>query len=625
MSAKKTSKKATQWWQQTNQELAGQKMRERLRRARASGQKRRELFRELAKGYGVNLQDATTPQQPSHVLSFNYARSYLDTWVSQLCKSRVLPQVITTGGDYDARKQAEGMNLLFEATFERCGVFDLDPQWTRDSGMFGTGIAYVCEEFAAPCVERVLPSELDFDAYEWRMGKGRTLFRSRPYDRYQLIETYPDYEAEILGAPSAKLEDDTDVQSPDHDLVMVGMGWHLPSSPDADDGRFCVTIEGCCLEYEPYEYDSFPFAFFPRVLPVIGMMGDSIMSEMLPGQRELDRLTDRTSDAIDSVGVPRIFVPPGWSGKAKLLKGVNAGVFEVPDPSKVVCVNFEPISPTVGVHQENVIQKMSAVSTVSPMAAMGEKPTGITAASALQLLDDQESERKLIPQRNREQFYVQIARLLKRVCSQLKKYTVLAKNGGQAISVTPGKVMLDDAKLIYTVMPTSYLAKTPAARTQQAQDLLALNPNLPPSQIFKALDIPDLVQYTALESAVYDWICKTCEAILEGKTKDDEGEPIAVDPYMVLLDKGKTAVQTVAKYVAKASCDGVPGDRIDRLRQFGVACQKEADKSAQAPPPPPGVTPPMTGAPMPPPEGMPPAGMPPMPPNMPPPQQGMPS
>lgn len=614
-----------QWWLAKNPETAGQIMRSRLSIIRSAGEKRRALFHELAKAYGCDLRDATIPQAPSLTLSFNYSRSYIDTWVSQLCKSRVLPKVETTGGDFDAREKARGMNLLFGAEFERLGIYDEDAVWTRDSGVFGLAAAYVCEEFGRPVVERVLPGEFDFDAYEWKMGRGRTLYRTRAYDKYVCAELYPEKRDEILAATSSKLDDVSDVDAKDHDLVTVTMGWRLPSKPGAGDGRYIVAIDKATLEFEEYEHDEFPFAFFPRTKPVVGFIGDSIMTEMLSGQRELDKLNARAQDAIEQVGVPFIFIKRGSVNKSKITNagGVVAAVFEVDNPqSDVFVANYQPMSGQVLQWKEDLISKMAAVSTVSPMAAMGEKPTGITAASALQLLDDQESERKLIPQRNREQFYVQIAKLIKRVVEGIPGYTVLAKDGGQVVSVKPKEIMLDDKELVYSVMPTNYAARSPAARTQQAQDLMALNPNLPPAQVFKSLDVPEMESFTKKETAIEDWITKQCEMIRKGKSQDANGDPIVPDPYMVRHDGGALGLRVVSQQVAMASCNEEPNDRVDRLRQYGVAMAEIAKKAAQPAEPPP---PPMPGGPMPP--GMPPPngmGMPPAaPPMMPP--QGMPS
>lgn len=532
----------------------------RIRKIRSSSNGRRELLFRWAEMYGQDIRTGRAPiLRNTTRLNFNYSKNYLDTWVSQICKSRVIPMVMTTGGTYEAREKAAGLNLFWEAMFDRLDVYDQDPVITRDAGLFGLAVMYVAEELGQPICERVLLTEIDIDDYEWRAGKGRTFYRTRAVDRCVAAEMYPDAEKEIFAAPAASIDERNvgNANDCEHDLIDIRYGWHLPSGPDADDGKFCVAIEGATLEFEDYEYEDLPFAWFPRTRPVVGLFGDSLIQEMSSGQEELDQMSARIQEAIKLLGVPRILVKEGDINTNHLNDQVG-GIIHVKDPMSIKEWNAEPISPQVTQYYEMIIAKMAAVSTVSPMAARGEKPAGITAASALQLMDDQESERKIVPQRNRERFYVQLAKLIKRVCENIPGFQVNAKDGNQAVTVKLDEVKLDDDDLIYTVTPTSFIAKTPAARMQQAHDLMNLG-RLEPENVFKFLDIPDMASETALLTARKDFICKTLESIIR------TGEYVGPDPFMDL----NMAKKLVGDYLAKSGIDGVDEDRLELLRNFG--------------------------------------------------------
>ena len=46
--------------------------------------------------------------------------------------------------------------------------------------------------------------------------------------------------------------------------------WHLPSGPDAGDGRHVITIPDVVLYSGEWEYDFFPFARLPYNRPLVG-------------------------------------------------------------------------------------------------------------------------------------------------------------------------------------------------------------------------------------------------------------------------------------------------------------------------------------------------------------------
>ena len=379
-------------WYLSDSEVAGRKCLTRIRKIRDANRGQRELFYRWADMYGQDIRTGRSPiMRNTTRLNFNYCKSYLDTWVSQICKSRVLPMCMATGGSYEAREKAAGLNLFWEALFDRLGVTDEDAVITRDAGIFGIAVVYIAEEFGEPIYDRVLPTELDFDNFEWRKGKGRTLYRTRAVDRTVAAEMYPDFEEEIFAAPVSLIDDEQSqsANTVDNDLIDLRYAWHLPSSPKSSDGKFIVCIEGATLEFEDYEYDQFPFAFFPRSRPVCGLVGDSLVQEMSSGQEEVDQMSSRIQEAVKLLGVPRLLRKRSGKVNTNKVNDQVGGIIDVNSLDDVKEWNAEPINPQVLQYFEMIISKMSAVSTVSPMAARGEKPAGITAASALQLMDDQ--------------------------------------------------------------------------------------------------------------------------------------------------------------------------------------------------------------------------------------------
>lgn len=597
--------KATQlhWWTSDDDlDITRKRLLGRIREIRQKSKSRRDTFYRYADFYGTSLRHAHRPEKGGATrdnrLTFNYARSYLDTWVSQLCKSRVLPMVATTGATNEDQKKARGLNLFFQAAFDRCGVFDLDPVWTRDAGIFGSGIAYTCEDDGKPVVMRVLPTEIDYDEFEWRNGMGRSFYWSVPMDRTALKAKYPDHAREIDLAPQATVDDaaSSEADTINHDLVTVRMAWHLPSGHGAEDGRMGVFIDTATLVWEPYEYDDLPFSFFPRTRPLAGFWGDAIMPLLIPGQSEMDFISDRLQDEALLMAVSQLLIRRGAKINQNKINNQSGSYIECEDVNNDVKALVTQANPSLIPYLEFLTSKMAVMSTVSPMAAAGEKPTGITAASALELMDDQESERKIVPQRNRERFMMDIARKLKRVAENIPRFRILARDKRSIVDVELSKVKLDDDALVYEVMPTSFIAKTPAARTQQALDMVKLG-SLPPDEVNDFLDIPDREEQTRVARAQKESIVQRLEAMLY------DGKADSPHPLMNLALARKLA----GDYHALGEVQKAPEDNLQLIRDFAVECQKmmtpaPPPDAAGAPPPGPGIGgpapgggPPMTG------------------------------
>lgn len=579
------------WWTSTGAdpenpdlEMVRKRLLARVRELRTKARLRRDLFYRYAEFYGTSLRQIHATERGSNQgrLTFNYAHCYMDTWVSQVCKTRVLPMVATTGASNEQQKKARGLNLFFESEFGRCEVFDNDPVFTRDAGTFGSAIAYTAEDDGLPVVKRVLPTEIDFDEFEWRNGMGRTLYWTVPMDRSVLKERYPELEHEIDMSPEASVDDReaTETDTVMHDLVSVRYAWHIKSGKDADDGRIGVFIDSATLAWDSYDHADYPFSFFPCQRPLAGFFGNSIMKELIPGQLEMDFMSERLQEEANLMNISQLVVEKGSGFNVTKDTNLSGGHIEVAKIGQVQSfqTSHNPqLMPYLAFLKEN----MSAMSTVSPMAAMGEKPTGITAASALELMDDQESERKIVPQRNRERFYVDIAKKLKRVAEELPKYRVLAKDKHGVVDVILSDVNLDDSELMYEVQPTSMVAKTAAARTQQAMDMVKLGA-LQPDEVNEFLGLPDREAQVRMAKAMKDWIAKELEKALY------DGEPASPDPIMNF----QLAQKMAGDYLALGHVQEAPEKNLQLIRDFAVEISKLANPQpppqAAAPPGPPG-------------------------------------
>ena len=603
------SRSDIRWWLAPDIEAGPhKKLLPRIQSLRDAGQMRRDKFFRLADIYGVDIRTGRDARNVKR-LSLNYAKNILNTYVSQMVRTRVLPMVTPVGDSWDKQEAARLMNLYIQAEFDRAKVLDMDAVWTRDMALFGIACAFVTDEHDRVVVDRIIPTELDFDEYEWRRGNGRTLYQTFPVDRQVLKELYADVpgaEQAIDMAPPADFEDSQSQSAftnVSHDLILVRRAWHARSSPTAKDGKIAVVIDGATLEYDEFNGDTPAPCFMVASKPIIGLVGESLMEDMSTGQEEIDVMAERVQAAHWLVGVPRFLVRRGAKIAIQKLNNRIGSVLEVENPAAdIAAFAADAIPAQTYQYFQQIPQWLSAISGVSQMASASQKPADITAARALELMDDVESDRKIVAQRNREEFYVTIAKRMLEKARELGDYKVLAKDGAKAVEIGLGDVDMAEGEYLFTVMPTNFMAKTPARRLQQAQDLVNMK-LLPPEKVARTVGIPDLETETSLMNAPFDIIEKRLSAIV----RDGDYHP----PHsMMNLAYGQ---KRAGEYYCRGEVDGLDDDKLESLRKFATECGRlmrpppEPAPMPSAPPPggPPGAAvgpnqmiPPGGGAPM---------------------------
>ena len=585
-----TSRTDIRWWlAKSVDDEPHKKIIPRVQSLRDAGQQRRDTFFRLADIYGIDLRTGMAARTVKR-LSLNHAKNILNTYVSQMVRTRVMPMVTPVGADFDRQEAARLMSLVIQAEFDRAGVNDMDAVFTRDMALFGITAALPCVEHNRIVLDRIIPTELDFDEYEWRRGNGRTMYQSFPMDRQVMKELYPDNEEAIDAAPPADLEDSQSQSAftaVSHDLILVRRAWHARSSPDAEDGKFAAVIDGATLEYEDYDDIEVGPIFMTASKPVIGLVGESLMEDMSTAQEELDVMSERVQASHWLVGVPRFLIRRGAKLAIQKINNRIGGILETDNPAAdVVPFAADAVPPQTYQYFQSLPGWMAQISGVSQMASQSEKPADITAARALELLDDIESDRKVVAQRNRESFYVQIAKRFLKLMREIDGYKVIAKEGAKAIEIVMGDLKISEGEYLFTVMPTNFMAKTPARRLQQAQDLVNMK-LLPPEKVARTIGIPDLETETSLMNAPYDAIEKRLSAIVR---TGDYHPPHA----MLNLAYGQ---KRAGEYYCRGEVDGLPEERLELLRRFATDCAAAANPPP--PPPDPNAAPPGAGAPPP--------------------------
>ncbi len=558
-------------------------------------------------------------------LPYNVCRSATDTLTSKIAKHRPLPQVLTQKGSWANQKRARKMTQFLEGEFYRQRIYEKhSARIVKDSLVFGRGALKVCTEADKIRTERVHVWELWCDEWDARYGDPRNLYHCRSVDKGVLLERFGRTEAggmrktvkdALDGAGRLAFIDDRwdDRGGMTVDRVDVIEAWHLPSVEGGKDGRHVIVVEGATLLDEPWEYDYFPFAILNFNDPLVGFWGHGLVEQIEGYQYEINLASDKSSEQHRMSGVG-ILVPDN----AKIYdQQIRNGITQIHHKAGGTPSVFDMdlVNEHTRQRPRELTQDALNDSGLSQMSVQSEKPAGITAAVALQTLDDIETERFMIPGRAYESWNLQVARLLidcaKKIAKDYGDHAVSVPMKGGLLDLNWNDVYVDGVEI--RIFATSLLPTQLAARLEKLKDMW--NTGLIDRATFlRHLDAPDLQAELDLETADRLVVDEMLERMSEAE--EDEGEEAYMPPsaYQQLEDpeqpgKPGWAMRRCQQRLNRGILDGMPEFNQEMLRRYlkdGQEAIEKLNPPAAPPmgpmaPPSPGIAPPQ-GAVAPPPD-----------------------
>lgn len=500
---------------------------------------------------------------------YNVTRAVCETFVSNVTKDKPKVSVVTDGGDWEMQEKAKGLDKFLEGQFYETKFYARAPAVVRDGGgIYGTGILkwYKTGKGKKARIEcmRVLPYELLVDEQEALRGAPRSLMHECWVDRLQLREMFPDHAEEIEKA-SAGL--DTGVHGgigfdSMADQLLVTEVWHLRSGDEAKDGRHAIVVHGVTLLDEEYELDRFPFSFYRKSEPPMGLWGVGLVEELEPLQEGLNRKCMRFEDGLRMLGAGHVLVHA--SSKVNFAKwDNNAG-------SKIEYTGQKPelmVAPEVV--PEQLVQSMETdyhrayeLTGVPEAQAQGGTPTNLESGKAQEVYLDVVDKRQQVPIHAYHEFAVDCAEMI----LILGRDIVANDNPDFASKATQRKggmrkIFLKDVDLredeyVLKMWPTR-LADDPAERMAQVQ-VMANAGWVPPDQAKRLLDFPDVEESNSLENASFEMVEDIIDEMLT------EGRYMAPIPFLNL----QQGIVQVQQALIKAWRARRPEKRLQLLRDW---------------------------------------------------------
>ena len=524
-------------------------------------------------------------------ITYNVCQSVVDTAAAKIAKNKPKPLFLTSGADYKLQRKAQNLTKLVDGIFYENEAHKLGVRLFQDCEIWGTGILHAYFKHERMCYERVIPTELIVDEIEAFYGEPRSVYRVKNVDRgvlracYPNTDEYPNREAHILEANTAK-PDDLGGQPTVSDELAVCEAWHLPSGPDADDGRHIICIDKHTLFEEKWEKSYFPFRFMHWNKRLFGFWGQGLVEQLQNIQLEINKLLWVIQRSMHLAGSFKILLENGSKiVKEHLNNDIGAIVTYTGTPPQYVTPPIVPVE--IYEHLQTLKQAAYEQAGISQLSASSLKPAGLDSGAAMREYNDIETDRFMLVGQMYEDFYVDLAKLtVDELAYEMgnKSYKVKVPDKKFIETIDWKDVQLKEDEYVLKCYPISALPNEPAGRLQTIQEMMQAG-LIDPETGKRLLDYPDLEAEEGLANAAMDYLHEIFDKMV------DDGLYTPPEPF----DKLDLARKLCLEYYERGKCSGLEEEKLDLFRRF--LSQLDTLAMAAMPQPAPGAQP--QAAPMP--------------------------
>ena len=483
---------------------------------------------------------------------------------------------LTEGGNWEQQQKAKQLGKFFDGQFYQSEIYRTSRSIFRDATIWGDGVIKFHNDWrdkSNPQIraERKLINDILVDPIDGKYGRPRMMHEVVQMSREVAHATWPSKRGFLESAGQWGHEMQIDNQYADP--VTIAEAWHLPSSPTAGDGRHVIACNTGTLLDEKWKIERFPMAFFKWLTPQLGWYGDSLTSQIIGVQIEINKILMKISQHMH-LASSFIVTSRGTKIVKEHLVNVPFSLLEsTGDLPQFITV--QSISPEYFMQLDRLYAKAFEIAGITQLFATGLKPKGLDSGKAQREYKDTESERFMdVSQAWEELHFRDIPEILVDCAQAIDEteggaYSVLAVSDDDTLERIAWKdVNLEREKYILQLHPTSFLPKQPAFKFQAVKEMLEVSPELQPYAI-KLLDYPDLKAVTKQLTAPIDYIEMVTDRMLYGKgdTEDLYEPPDAfTDPIKALeISRGK---------LLRAKMDKAPEARLDLLMRYMTECER---------------------------------------------------
>tara|TARA_R100000951_G_scaffold76179_2_gene64257 strand:- start:16442 stop:18391 length:1950 start_codon:yes stop_codon:yes gene_type:complete len=515
-------------------------------------------------------------------LTFNIIHSLCQAATSKIAKHKPAVSFLTEGGSYSEKRKSKLFGKLMQGQFYSMRQYQIAQKTFLDCCITGTGVIKYYNEFGKIKAERVPVHELTIDPLEAEYGTmPRQMFQTKKVSRSVLAEMFPEKREEIMKSTLGDEADDSS-NSRVSDMIECHEAWHLPSGPEATDGRHVICTSSATLFDGPWEKENFPFTFIRWTENPLSFWGNGLAKEVKGIQIEINKLLARIQEQMH-LATPKVFI----EDSSKIVQShLNNRVFGAIKYRGTPPQFFVPraVGNDMFAHLDRLVERAYEMTGISQLAAQSKKPVGLESGRALREFSDIESERFMVIGQAYEQSFLDASKLIIELIRDAHKnndeYLVAAfdrKSGLEKIKWS--EINLDDSEFVIQVKPIGSLPQTPSAKLASVAEM-HMNGFFTTEEAHQLLDFPDLERANKLKTSHVEVIDLILEKIIE------DGKYIPPEPYMNL----EFGIQRVQQAYNMAILDEVAEPRKEMLRRWiaqasGLIDQRVQKAKAKSAPP----------------------------------------
>lgn len=568
---------AYKWWlAESDKDLVAQLLSttEYLKRTNLNRIRQASVFSRLLSGkplYNFLASNATldtSNQLPIGRPTANVCYSCTDTLVSRISQDRPKPVFLTDGGNYKERNLAKEANAFLQGELFRTKSYDKAALMLRDACMLGDGLLKVYAKDNKVAVDRVLETELLTDFNDAYYGMPRQLIQMKLVDRSVMMQTFPKAADKIAKASSGNVDSTPRSTETISDQFIIAEGWHLRSGDGAKDGRHSIVCsEGVLLDETEWDKDEFPFVKLGYNPNPVGWFSQGLVEILMPTQMEIYRMLIVASQAIELMGVPRIYLDQMSEIVETAFNNRIGTIIKGKGPNPPQFLNAQSNSPEIYQWIQWLIQNAFQMSGISAMAAASQKPAGLNSGEAIRSFDDLQTDRFAALSKRYQTVFTDLSYLIIDCASDIvedtgKPYTTVhpGKDGTREIDF---KAILNLSEYVVQVYEESSLPKDPAGRRAALSEMLAAGEIT--QQEFRRLNsFPDLEQSDQLAAALEERILYSLDELVEHGDKNYD--KVAPDPW--ILDPSDLAITISTQYINRYKRLKLEEEKMQLLRDW---------------------------------------------------------
>ena len=499
-------------------------------------------------------------------VSLNLTAAMIDTLVAKLAGMSITPKAITNKGNASGRKLANDLNDIIQGINNKYKIKHLVNLAKRDAMINKVGYIKVVPENKKAGVdlkvERVYSNEVIIDPSDGYYNDPYKMIHRKVIPKSVAIKLFPKFKQQIEDCQVIEVRQaqNTMTYTPS---IMIAEAWCKNSY--LKNGRHVIAIENHTLVDEDYDKDYFPIVKLDYNEPVIGWLGQSVVEELSPLQKEVDRILATMQAIMKLVSIPRIFYdvnsmmnPDHFTNKVGLMIGMDLKNGVAP-----IIHNGSGMPPELMTQLEFVVSQMYSRCGLTQTDTQGQQPQGIESGEALKTLGNVAAERWQLLKKNYEQDHINVIEvILKEMSDQSITINTLDKKIGLK-QISSKVIPKDFDSFVLQVLPVSSLPSDPVGKIDTVERWVK-NGWVDKESAAELLQMPDLEAYTALKLAPRDFIDLSIEEMI------DSGEYIAPEPY----DNLDYALTTALQNYSWEKMNGKDETKLKLLRRYMNDCQR---------------------------------------------------